>query len=122
MIKYSTKSSTEQINLSVKSTVMSKRNNMKKIFTTLVIALNLNATELPSYHCVNTYEASFIEADGSIKPEVKKASGRSKLNIMVEEKRKRGQVIMITYPLFLLITPLTAGCDMPNTLAIICCE
>lgn len=62
---------------------------MKKILTTLLIAFSLNATELPSYHCVNTYEASFIEANGSIKPEVKKASGRSKLNIMVEEGKNK---------------------------------
>ncbi len=34
----------------------------------------------------------------------------------------RGQVIMITHFLLLFTTPYTAGCDIPNTLAIICCE
>jgi len=62
---------------------------MKRILITLSVVLSLNATELPSYHCVNTYEASFIKADGSVKPEVKRASGRSKLNIMVEEDKKK---------------------------------
>ena len=62
---------------------------MKKIFTILFATLSLNATELPSYHCVNTYEASFIEADGSIKPEMKKASGSSKLNIMIEKNKNK---------------------------------
>jgi len=33
-----------------------------------------------------------------------------------------GQVIMITHFLLLIIAPYTAGCDMLNTLAIICCE
>ncbi|MGD9718324.1 MAG: hypothetical protein AB7U24_03715 [Sulfurimonadaceae bacterium] len=61
---------------------------MKKIFLTIVVALNIYASELPSYHCVNTYEASFIKADGSIKPEAKKTSGRSKLNILIEEDIK----------------------------------
>ncbi len=32
----------------------------------------------------------------------------------------RGQVIMITHFLLLLITAFTAGCDTPNTLAILC--
>ena len=62
---------------------------MKKILTILSVALSLNATELPSYHCVNSYEASFIQADGSVKPKVKRTSGRSKLNIMVEEDKKK---------------------------------
>lgn len=68
--------------------VISQRNNMKKIFFILLIVFSLNASESPSYQCINTYEASFIEADGSIKPEAKKASGRSKLNIMVEKGKK----------------------------------
>ena len=34
--------------------------------------------------------------------------------------KNRGQVIMITYFLLLLITPNTAGCEIPITLAIIC--
>jgi len=62
---------------------------MKKILTALLVALSLNATELPSYHCINTYSASFIEADGSIKPKATKASGRSKLNIILEEDKKK---------------------------------
>jgi hypothetical protein len=60
---------------------------MKKIFSILLVVFSLNATELPSYHCVDTYEASFIQSKGVVKPKVIKTSGRSKLNIIVEEDK-----------------------------------
>ena len=57
---------------------------MKKILFIFLTLFSLNATELPSFQCIETYYTSFIEADGSIKPKIRKPSAKSKLNIMVE--------------------------------------
>ena len=81
---------------------------MKKIFTTLLVAFSLNAAELPSYHCVNTYEASYIDADGSIKPKVKKTSGISKLNIMIDEDSNK-KVFLNVNGAKLLVTDIKHG-------------
>jgi len=63
---------------------------MKKMFLFFAFIVNaVYGSELPSYQCTDIYEASFIEANGSLKPEAKKTTGRSKLNIMIDEDKDK---------------------------------
>ncbi len=64
---------------------------MKKIFILLAIMSGSLFAELPSYQCVDTHDASYITAEGTIEPEINETSHRSKLNVSVVLEAKKGK-------------------------------
>ena len=64
---------------------------MKKIIVIVTLISSSIWAELPSYQCVDTHEASYITFKGTIEPEVKQSSGRSKLNVSIVLKEEKGK-------------------------------
>ena len=59
----------------------------------MILGFSLSfGADLPSYQCVDKYEASFFNHKGEIVPENKKASGKSKLNVMIVPETKDGKI------------------------------
>ncbi len=61
---------------------------MKKIISIVMVMGGLVWAELPSYQCVDTYEASYITAKGTIEPKVNETSHKSKLNVSIVTETK----------------------------------
>jgi len=64
---------------------------MKKIISGMLLISGIIWAELPSFQCVETYGATYITHEGTIKPAVNKASGMSKLNVSIVIKEKKGK-------------------------------
>ena len=64
---------------------------MKNIILSISLLSSIVLAELPSYQCVDNYNATYITGKGTIEPEVKKSSGRSKLNISIVVKNEKGK-------------------------------